>query len=282
MPSIISTSGREKSVQRYKLLLSGLSITDISYQVFVTGNEDGVITAEEFAAAVRSKDSPCIGAAISKDIKGKIIPFLDKLDETADEVQSVNTIVMNSSGVLTGYNTDITGFRLAIKGAIAEAAQKYERTCKHAIVYGYGGVTSVVVHVLRSLGIEQIYLTGRNLEKARERAVELSCLAWNPNTPCDLFVNASPVTDQPLAAADNFLASLSPSSGGPCVVFDHEMPGQCLKDWALAQEKLVYVAGYEMYYPQMKQQWELFLANYASKEDVATTLDALVRAEKEQ
>jgi len=300
MSCIISTSGREKSVTRYKALLKGLAITDVKYQVFVSSTAGStVITPEEFTAAIKSKDAPCIGAAISKDIKGKIIPFLDKLDETAVEVQSVNTIVHDSKGLLTGYNTDAFGFRQAIHGAIEEAANKYGRSCKNAIVYGYGGVTSVVVHVLRALRVENIYLAGRNLGKARERAAELGCLVWEPcsasasasaspspspsPSPCDIFVNASPVTDTPLEAAENFMTSLTGSGGGgPCVVFDHEMPGQCLKDWAIGQEKLVYVSGYEMYYPQMKRQWELFLGGRASRQDISTALDSLIREEKEK
>ncbi len=56
-----------------------------------------------------------IGGAISCDIKHDVIPYLDIIDESAKEVQSVNTVVRKrGTNVLVGYNTDVYGFREAI------------------------------------------------------------------------------------------------------------------------------------------------------------------------
>jgi len=41
--------------------------------------------------------------------KVDVIPFLDKLDTLAGQIGAVNTIV-NDGGILTGFNTDSTGF----------------------------------------------------------------------------------------------------------------------------------------------------------------------------
>ena len=48
---------------------------------------------EEFVDIIREKDCACLGGAINKDTKGKIIPFLDSLDDSASAVDSVNTVM---------------------------------------------------------------------------------------------------------------------------------------------------------------------------------------------
>lgn len=49
------------------------------------------------------------GSNISMPNKQKVVPFLDKLDQTSQLTNSVNTIV-NDDGILTGYTTDGVGF----------------------------------------------------------------------------------------------------------------------------------------------------------------------------
>ena len=46
-------------------------------------DETHVNAQGEFVDIIREKDCACLGGAISKDIKGKIIPFLDSLDDSA-------------------------------------------------------------------------------------------------------------------------------------------------------------------------------------------------------
>jgi shikimate 5-dehydrogenase len=56
-----------------------------------------------------------IGGAISKDIKHAVLEHLDEIDESAQEVQSVNTVLRKpGTNILVGYNTDAHGFRQAI------------------------------------------------------------------------------------------------------------------------------------------------------------------------
>ncbi|MFC6207004.1 quinate/shikimate dehydrogenase [Levilactobacillus tongjiangensis] len=55
-----------------------------------------------------------LGASISMPFKQAIIPLLDHLDQTAQLVGAVNTVV-NHNGELTGYTTDGTGFVAALQ-----------------------------------------------------------------------------------------------------------------------------------------------------------------------
>ena len=247
---IISTSGRPKSLRRYQILLQELLRLDLAYVPI--SSSSGKIDPQHYVWALRGMN--CLGGAISKDIKHTIIPFLDEIDELAQEVQSVNTVI-NNGGKLSGYNTDAMGFRQAIIRGIVESKIKV----KTAVVYGYGGVSSVVFHVLKELGM-QVFVTGRRMEQARARAKEFGVGVFEGgSTPaCDLFVNATPVTDTDLGLAINFLPALA---GAKCA-FDHEMPGRCLQEYC-ADHGIFHIPGTAMYYPQMSLQWELFLPNEA-------------------
>jgi shikimate 5-dehydrogenase len=289
---IISTSGRSSSKRRYEQLLKDLNIEgQVKYETFdVTGEGD----AAAFAAMLRRRDTNkmCIGGAISKGIKASIIKELDSLDATAEVQQSVNTVVVSPiDGSLKGYNSDMLGFRIAIAGSMPT-----DEPFKSAIIYGYGGVTLVASRVLMSLGMDasSIFITGRDQSKARARAAELGVRAWADITEeararegVDLFVNATPVTDRDLSLAANFLPALEATRRA---VFDHEMPGQKLKDWldgtnrnsnssSNGGRQLVYISGLDMYRPQCVEQWALFLAEYASKEEVAAALNTLFAQE---
>ena len=50
-----------------------------------------------------------LGVNVTVPHKEAVIPFLDNLDNTAERLQAVNTIV-NANGKLTGFNTDMFGF----------------------------------------------------------------------------------------------------------------------------------------------------------------------------
>ena len=279
---VISTSGRESSRRRYEALLTEVGLKDVvSYHTFdVSGEQD----ASRFARELRSGD--CIGGAISKGIKASIISELDILDESAEQVQSVNTVVVQKeSGKLVGYNTDYLGFHHAISDAMVTGKEK-GKSIGSAVIYGYGGVTLVCCHVLRKLGVpsNKIYITGRSATKAKVRAEELEVSIWDSSvTSVDLFVNASPVTDYNLADAEGFLAPLQATK---CAVFDHEMPGQKLRDWFRdvgTERGLQYISGTAMYIPQCISQWSLFLATRGVVgEEVASVLSRLFTCEDQE
>jgi shikimate dehydrogenase len=254
---IISTSGRISSLQRYRKLLQELLKLDVAYLPFHTGSDENpIIDPQKFAYAL--KGLPCIGGAISKDIKHGIVPFLDELDESAATVQSVNTVLVLKNGKLLGYNTDVLGFRFAIQQGIVNSKIHVNT----AVCYGYGGVASVVVHVLQSMNIE-VFLSGRNLKNAEERAKELKCQVWKSTEEIDLFVNATPASESPLEKADNFLDGLRTAK----IVFDHEMPGKYLQEY-VREHNLFYIPGTDMYYTQMESQWSLFLDGIVDPKEI--------------
>ena len=260
---IISTSGRPTSIRRYERLLQEILKLNIAYLPISAKDGSGRILPDDFANAIRGLGA--IGGAISKDIKGKIIDQLDDLDELAARVQSVNTVIRKGDR-LVGYNTDAYGFEMAIKAGIEG------QPIKTALVYGYGGVFNVVYHVLKGLGL-QVFVTGRRSE-AVAKVNEQYGLKPHDGTPRQLFINASPVTDKPLAEAPGFLEAIA----GSKVVFDHEMPGQYLVDYCEVHG-IKHLPGTAMYYPQMYRQWALFLEGLVKAEDIP---DLIKRASDDQ
>jgi len=100
-----------------------------------------------------------------------VIPFLDKLDTLAEKIGAVNTIV-NDNGILTGYNTDATGFLRAL------LAKGIEPRGKKALVLGAGGASRAVSLILADSGAERIIILNRaeELDWAYELAGNISML----------------------------------------------------------------------------------------------------------
>ena len=74
--------------------------------------------------------------------KQAVIPFLDRLDETAEAIGAVN-VVHNR----VGYNTDCLGFIDSIRPLLRD----YDRK---ALVLGTGGASKAVCYGLRKLGVQ--------------------------------------------------------------------------------------------------------------------------------
>jgi shikimate dehydrogenase len=229
-------------MRRYLVLLQEILRIDVVYMP-IGEHDGGKIDPERFAWALRGLNS--IGGAISKDIKGAIVPYLDVVDELARAVGAVNTVIRRGPRLL-GYNTDAMGFEQAITAGILDLP------IRAAVCYGYGGVTSVVVAVLHRMGIE-VYITGRSRDSAARRAAELGARLYDSDSASccaqflgagALFVNAAPVTDRPLEEAPNFLQALAACT----VAFDHEMPGAALREHCRAHG-IKHIAGESMYSP---------------------------------
>ena len=131
-----------------------------------------------------------IGINVTIPYKEQVIKFLDYIDETATQIQAVNTIRIRRSGhrvSLYGYNTDIQGFQESIKPLI----QKYHHK---ALVLGTGGASKGVVKALTNLGIDSI-LVSRNPEDKGE--LSYSDLDEDVMDNYKIIVNTTPIGTYP-------------------------------------------------------------------------------------
>lgn len=104
----------------------------------------------ELEALLRDNDN-LAGLNVTSPYKQAVIPWLDRLDASAEAVNAVNVIHFDKDGngkrLLTGYNTDIAGFRKAVTPFLTPEISK-------ALVLGTGGAASAAVFVLRESGLE--------------------------------------------------------------------------------------------------------------------------------
>lgn len=90
-------------------------------------------------------EQPISGLNVTIPYKEEVIPFLDHLDKTAQQIGAVNTIVFKD-GKRVGYNTDCIGFERALK-------TKLKPHHTNALVMGTGGASKAVCYVFDNLNI---------------------------------------------------------------------------------------------------------------------------------
>lgn len=94
--------------------------------------------------------------------KLNVMAHLDEIDQDAQELGAVNTIV-NRDGRLIGYNTDGIGYVRSLK---EEAIGSLEH--KQIVVIGAGGAARGIVHALLKEKPASIVLVNRSLERAEQ------------------------------------------------------------------------------------------------------------------
>lgn len=117
----------------------------------------GLATA---VASLRSLDIAGINVTIPH--KETILLLLDQLDPVAAQIGAVNTVV-NDNGILTGYNTDASGFIRSAQEDLGFAPQG-----KKVLLLGAGGTCRAVVAVLLSLGVASVIIANRTLHRAQQ------------------------------------------------------------------------------------------------------------------
>jgi shikimate dehydrogenase len=118
---------------------------DYVYVTFRVKSED-LSKAIEGMRALNMK-----GLNVTIPHKVAVLKLLDKLDPLAEKIGAVNTIV-NDDGILTGYNTDATGFLqpLLEKGV--------EPKGKNIAIMGAGGASRAVSFILADRGANLVIL----------------------------------------------------------------------------------------------------------------------------
>ncbi len=106
------------------------------------------------------------GLNITIPHKVAVIQFLDELDQLADKIGAINTIV-NDDGVLKGYNTDATGFLQALQ------ERGIEPKGKNVVIFGAGGASRAISFILAERGSSLVILN-RTWDKAKICADRIS------------------------------------------------------------------------------------------------------------
>jgi shikimate dehydrogenase len=194
-------------------------------------------------------DTKLEGLNVTIPYKEKVLPLLDGMDSEAREVGAVNTIRIERKGGLrlTGFNTDVYGFRKSLEPLL-------EPGFKKALILGTGGASKAVAHVLRQLGMEVTWVSRSPGGSDRIAYADVSA-ALIAETP--LIVNCSPL-------------GMVPDTGTcPDLPYSALTPGHVLYDLIYNPEETRFLAhgrkqgaktknGLQMLHLQAEKSWEIW------------------------
>ncbi len=108
-----------------------------------------------------------LGLNVTVPYKSQVIPVLSKIDELAEKIGAVNTLVRTKDG-FKGYNTDMPG----LYRAMCSEGIKIEN--EDVILLGAGGAARAVAFLCASKGVNRVYMLNRSLKKAVAVAKEVN------------------------------------------------------------------------------------------------------------
>ena len=138
------------------------------------------------------------GANVTIPHKTMIMKYLDAIDADALIIGAVNTIV-NDGGIMTGYNTDVSGFLAAL-----DEAEFMPDDC-NAVILGAGGAARAVLWGLCKRKAASVTIGVRNPLKARPLADDFSIygsievMDWTSDEfkevlqAADMLINTTPL-----------------------------------------------------------------------------------------
>ncbi|MEI8049119.1 MAG: shikimate dehydrogenase [Bacteroidota bacterium] len=130
------------------------------------------------------------GFNVTIPYKSSILPYLDHISNEAAAIGAVNCVKIQRSTSeinLTGYNTDVYGFRLSLIPLL----KSHHR---NALVLGTGGASKAVCYTLRDMGINYTIVSR---SKQDEKQLLYSQLNQNLISDNLLIINTTPVGTYP-------------------------------------------------------------------------------------
>lgn len=192
------------------------------------------------------KSNPALkGLNVTIPYKTSVISFLDDLDATAKNVGAVNTISIKN-GKLTGYNTDVIGFKISLLNFIKDARP-------FALVLGTGGSSKAVTYVLNELNIsyQQVSRSNQNnllcyndlnagIIETYKLIINCTPLGKSPN------IDSKPSLPYSTLSVKHFLFDLNYNPAQTAFLEAGKQQGACIKN------------GYEMLTLQADAAWEIW------------------------
>ncbi len=165
----------------------------------------------------------CAGLSVTMPCKQSVMPLLDVIDPLASAVGAVNTVVP-SSGVLAGFNTDVTGIASAVRRACSMAGCSAPSS---ALVLGARATASSALAALGELGITSSTVAARRfggpgsvVAAASRLGVTIEQVLWSD----------AEAVDRAASSADLVISTLPASAADPLAERLRVREGQILLD----------------------------------------------------
>lgn len=213
------------------------SIADYKYELCE-------IPRDSLASFMQSREFRAIN--VTMPYKKEVIPYLDEISGSANELQAVNVIV-NRDGKLCGFNTDYFGMKDLINRANIDISNK------NILILGTGGTARTSFLVCKDLGAKNITFVSR---EKKDTAITYD-EAYAQHSDAEIIINTTPVGMYPnpySSAIDlNKFSNLS-------AIFDAVYNPICTKIVLDAKKKGIYAeGGLYMLVSQAVHAIELFL-----------------------
>jgi shikimate dehydrogenase len=212
-------------------------ISDCDYQLYP------LKVVSEILPLVKSVE--CLsGLNVTIPYKESVVQYLDSVSEQAKQIGAVNCIKVQGNQ-LTGYNTDVYGFRQSLTAFLKHKPDM-------AFILGKGGGAKAVKYVLEQLGLNYILVS-------REPEIDnIGYMDIAPNMKAsNLFINTTPLGMYP--KADFYPEIPYNQIGANDYLFDLVYnPAETLFLKKGKQKGALIKNGLEMLYLQADKSWEIW------------------------
>ncbi|MBQ7961051.1 MAG: shikimate kinase [Clostridia bacterium] len=141
--------------------------------------EYNIYEMEEDAVGSFLKNREFDAINVTIPYKKTVMPFLDRIDASALKIGSVNTIVKEADGTLTGYNTDYYGFSYMLKKGNIDVCDK------KVMILGDGGASATVQCVVKDMNAAEIIVVSRHTDTNYDNI--------HLHYDSDIIINTTPV-----------------------------------------------------------------------------------------
>ena len=179
--------------------------------------------ADSLPGFIGGLGADCVGLSVTMPCKQAVMPLLDVIDPLASAVGAVNTVVP-SSGVLAGFNTDVTGIASAVRRACSMAGRSAPSS---ALVLGARATASSALAALGELGITSSTVAARRfgglgsvVAAASRLGVTIEQVLWSD----------AEAVDRAASSADLVISTLPTLAADPLAERLHVREGQILLD----------------------------------------------------
>jgi shikimate dehydrogenase len=154
------------------------NIADCKYELH------SIAEIREMTDLIEREPSLC-GLNVTIPHKLNVMPFLNEIDNAAQEIGAVNCIAIHqNNGIpfLKGYNTDAYGFEESLKPLLPNKDQK-------ALIFGNGGAAKAVEYVLKQLNIPYLIV----VRNPASNAILYSAITKEILADYKLLINTTPL-----------------------------------------------------------------------------------------
>ncbi|MBN1381885.1 MAG: shikimate dehydrogenase [Deltaproteobacteria bacterium] len=218
------------------------------------------ILVEHLEAAVQGIRGMGIrGVSVTIPFKTKIIKYLDMIDQEAQRIGAVNTVV-NRKGRLKGCNTDWRGIFEALSAVTAIKG-------KTVLILGAGGTARAALFGILKHGGKP-FIVNRTVQKGRRLAREWNCPFYSMEEigglKADILINTTPVGMSPNTDKTPIISELLRNYGVVMDVIYNPLKTQLLRDAEKAGCTIL--SGLEMFIHQGAEQLKLWTGQEPPRE----------------